>query len=144
MKEAVPALLLVLTAFFAPQPVSPRVIDGDTVEADQKIRFQGVDTPETHIEVSPEEFNASKQCLEKYGKKASSYVKNQESFQFRFTGEEGSYGRKLAYPYTNKDLNAKLLAEGLARVYWTDHPQQNYYLFLQEQAEKQEKGLWGC
>ncbi|MDQ0286292.1 endonuclease YncB(thermonuclease family) [Desulfofundulus luciae] len=122
------------------------MVDGDTVYVrlengkEEKVRFIGVDTPESTREVEP------------YGKEAAAYTKKRLD-----VGERDKYGRLLAYvwlsPPENDDeaevwakmFNAELLLEGYAQV-MTVPPNVKYadlFANLQREARKVEKGLWG-
>lgn len=131
-----------------------RVVDGDTVYVrlengrEEKVRFIGVDTPESTREVEP------------YGKKAAAYTKSRLDGKKVYleldVGERDKYGRLLAYVWLEppkgdsetelraKMFNAKLLLAGMARV-MTVPPNVKYAdLFVKFQREAREagKGLW--
>lgn len=122
-----------------------RVIDGDTIEVDlngktEKIRFIGVDTPET---VHPT------RGVESYGKEASDYTKKAlsgKSVGLEFDVQErDNYGRVLAYVWLNNQLfNEVLVREGYAQVS-TYPPNVKYvdrFTSAQQQAISSNKGLW--
>jgi micrococcal nuclease len=134
------------------QPESPttyrvlRVVDGDTIEIEingtkEKVRFIGVDTPES---VHPD---ASRNV--EYGKIASDFTKD------RLDGsnvtleldvqERDRYGRILAYVYLNGTMfNKTLLEEGHAQVamYPPNVKYVDDFTKLQESARNAKKGIW--
>lgn len=131
-----------------------RILDGDTIEVDfegqtHKIRFEGVDTPEMHP--SPEPF------AEEATHFTTDHVPPTTVVGLEFDDEAcGSapipstcldiYDRLLAYIRTpaGEDLNALLLANGLARVYTAaDFDRKAAYLQIESQAQAAAVGLWG-
>lgn len=139
------------------------VIDGDTV----KIRFQngttdtvrllGVDTPETHAENSPEEFegvpetDAGRACLGEAGENATRFVTE------RLLGEEvrvntdesadarGYYGRLLGYiTHDGQNLNYQLVATGHARVYDSEFALSEQFYAAEERAQTNRTAAWAC
>ena len=124
-----------------------RVIDGDTVEIQHegalaKVRFIGVDTPET---VHPD------RPVEPYGEAASKYMANLltgERVYLRFGDEErDKYGRVLAYVFRAPDgmfVNLELVRQGYGRAY-VRYPFKHMDLFqmYEARAKKAAKGLWG-
>lgn len=134
--------------------VVTRVVDGDTVHVrlktgrGEKVRFIGVDTPESTREVEP------------YGKEAAAYTKKRLLGKTVYleldVAERDKYGRVLAYvwlapPKTGSEaevrqkmFNAELLLAGLAQV-MTVPPNVKYadlFLKLQAEARKAKMGLW--
>jgi len=132
------------------------VVDGDTVHVRlengkaEKVRFIGVDTPESTHEVEP------------YGKEAAAYTKKRLEGRTVYleldVGERDKYGRLLAYVWFSppkgdgeaevraKMFNAELLLEGYAQV-MTVPPNVKYadlFVKLQREAREAEKGLWGA
>lgn len=121
-----------------------RVIDGDTVELEtgQKVRYIGVDTPET---VSP---SKPVQC---FGKEA--FSKNKELVlgkQVRLekdVSETDKYGRILRYVWIGDILiNEVLVREGYAQssTYPPDIKYQDKFLEAQRLAKEESKGLWNA
>ena len=124
-----------------------RVVDGDTVHvridgADQRVRYIGVDTPET---VKP---RTPVQC---FGKAASAYnhrLVDGQSVRLRFGAEQrDKYGRLLAYVYRARDglfVNAALVREGYATTLTippnTAHATQ--FATLERRARDRRRGLW--
>ena len=125
------------------------VVDGDTIDIDlgdgkydqTRIRFWGVDTPETkNPETGPMYF----------GKEANDFTKkltlNKKVRIFLAPDKtRGKYGRLLAYVQLPDDrfLNEVLVAEGFA---YADlrfrHDFFNLYKQLEATARSQKKGLW--
>jgi len=119
-----------------------RVIDGDTIEIEgsYKVRYIGIDTPET---VHP---SKSVEC---FGKEASN--KNKELVEGKRVrlekdvSEEDRYGRLLRYVWIDDIfVNDYLVRQGYAHVY-TYPPDVKYdkqFKEAQEEARKNIRGLW--
>lgn len=136
------------------------VVDGDTIDVryrgrEDTVRLLGVDTPEVHTDNNPEEYNFSntiqnRACLERYGEKASNFVKQNTGNKLNLiidpdSERRGDYDRLLAYVNSeNKSINRALLEEGLARVYISDFSMKEEYLEIQKEAQEKDKGLWSC
>jgi micrococcal nuclease len=140
------------------------VTDGDTVDIRyqngtiETVRLLGLDTPEVHTGVSPNEFEgvpdnqAGRDCLRRWGEKASSYAKSElsgESVGLSFDeneGRRGYYGRLLGYIHVNEDLfNYNLVENGYARVYDdSDFVRQEEFYNAESQAQNSNTGLWEC
>ena len=143
-----------------------RVIDGDTMIVSfvfddgskylkERVRFLGVDTPETVHPKKPVEF---------YGKEASDFTKSRLTDKIVWlqtdVGAKDRYDRMLAYVWlkepTAEDLdnedsireymfNAKLLLDGYAQT-MTIQPNSRYanlFVYFQREARRDNKGLWG-
>jgi len=123
-----------------------RVIDGDTIEISggQKVRYIGIDTPET---VDP---NQPTGC---FGKEAS--LKNQElvlARQVRLEkdiSETDRFGRLLRYVYLTENekeimINEELVKLGfaLSSTYPPDVKYQDLFNAAQSQARENNRGLW--
>jgi micrococcal nuclease len=123
-----------------------RVVDGDTIivdfnESNERVRFIGIDTPET---VHPEK------QVQPFGLEASQYVK--DNLEGKKVGlefdiqERDRYGRLLAYIWIDgKMLNDELLKEGLAKIS-TFPPNVKYverFRRTEEKAREEMKGIWG-
>ncbi len=132
-----------------------RVVDGDTAVfamesgEEEKVRFIGVDTPESTTEV------------EVYGKEASAYTSKALAVGTKVwlekdTEERDRYGRLLAYVWLSepsavsdaeiraKMFNAKLALDGYAQQ-MTIQPNSKYAEFFTtyvSEARAAEKGLW--
>ena len=124
------------------------VVDGDTIQVDmngtlEKVRFIGVDTPET------KKPNAAVQC---YGPEASDFTKKAltgKSVRLEadpLDDNRDRYGRLLRYIYLQ---DGSLLEETLIRQGWgfayTSFPFQKKteFIELQNEAQKNKAGLWG-
>jgi micrococcal nuclease len=146
--------LLILTGCYdaqnsiiAPEGYSVvRVVDGDTIIVDidgteERVRFIGVDTPES---VHPDQ---SKNV--EYGEIASEFTKSMledQSVTLEYDVQERDrYGRVLAYVYLDGEMfNKTLLEEGHAQVA-TYPPNVKYvedFTAIQEKARDEEKGIW--
>ena len=143
-----------------------RVIDGDTMIVSfvfddgskylkERVRFLGVDTPETVHPSKPVQY---------YGPEASNFTKSQLSDKTVWlqtdVGAKDRYDRMLAYVWlkepSEKDLedeaairkymyNARLLLEGYAQL-MTIQPNSRYanlFVYFQREAREAKKGLWG-
>ena len=143
-----------------------RVVDGDTMIVSfifddgskylkERVRFLGVNTPETVHPSKPVEY---------YGKEASNFTKSELTDKTLWLQTDvevkDRYGRMLAYVWlkepTKKDLddeaairehmfNAKLLLEGYAQL-MTIQPNSRYsniFVHFQREARQENKGLWG-
>jgi micrococcal nuclease len=123
------------------------VVDGDTIEVDmngqrEKVRFIGVDTPET------KKPNAPVQC---FGPQASDYTKKllaNKSVRLEAdptNDNRDRYGRLLRYIYTQDGtlVEESLIAQGYGFAY-VSFPFQKKAEFskLQEQARTAKVGLW--
>jgi micrococcal nuclease len=140
------------------------VVDGDTVDirfsngGTDTVRLLGVDTPEVHTSVSPEEFEgipdtqAGRECLGKWGEKASSYAKSElsgQSVNLQYDeneGRRGYYDRLLAYIYADGEhFNYELVENGYARVYDdSDFMKQEEFYNAESAAQNSNRGLWEC
>jgi micrococcal nuclease len=125
-----------------------RVVDGDTVDIEpavdgiDRVRFIGVDTPETR------DPNCGKQP---YGDEATAFTTSKlqgQEIGLEFDVQRTDrYGRLLAYVYPSDDemFNETLLEEGYAQVA-TFPPNVKYvnrFLAAQEEARTAGQGLWG-
>lgn len=119
-----------------------RVIDGDTIviEGGLRVRYIGIDTPETkHPEKS----------VEYFGEEASLFNKRLVSgkeVRLEYDVQKfDKYGRLLAYVYADGVfVNARLVEEGYAQIL-TIPPNVKYsdlFLRLQKTARGQNRGLW--
>ena len=120
-----------------------RVVDGDTIEIEtgQKVRYIGIDTPET---VDPRK---PVQC---FGKEAA--AKNRELVEGkrvrleRDVSETDKYGRLLRYVYVGDLLvNEILVKEGYAfsSTYPPGVKHQSLFQAAEKQAREANRGLWG-
>ena len=132
-----------------------RVVDGDTATvllesgAEEKVRFIGVDTPESTIRHEP------------YGKEAAGFTKSRLNgkavYLEKDISDRDKYGRLLRYiwlePPMEEDneeeireklFNAILLLEGYAQVstYPPDVKYVDYFKGFQAEARGADKGLW--
>ncbi|HHW57748.1 MAG TPA: nuclease [Clostridia bacterium] len=132
-----------------------KVVDGDTVYVrfengrEEKVRFIGVDTPESTIRVDP------------YGKEAAAYTESKlykkDVWLELDVQERDKYGRLLAYIWLSppenindteirgKMFNAILLLEGYAQI-MTVPPNVkyvDYFRVYQQEAREKNLGLWG-
>jgi len=135
-----------LTATELKQAQVTRVIDGDTIEVKlevgtAKVRYIGIDTPETHGGV------------EHYGKEATNYNKAlvRNKTVWLEIGEEArdKYDRLLAYIYLDPAqksmVNAILVAQGFAEVMTIEPNDKHADLFedLVRDAKQDNRGMWG-
>lgn len=131
------------------------VTDGDTMKVrldngtEEKVRFIGVDTPESTTQHEP------------YGEEASAFTKSQLNGETVYlekdVSERDKYGRLLRYIWLEPPseesessiranlFNAILLLEGYAQVatYPPDVKYVDYFTKFQTEAREANKGLWG-
>ncbi len=121
-----------------------KVIDGDTIEIEggQKLRYIGVDTPET---VDP------RRAVGCFGKEASNknkeLVLNKQVRLEKDVSETDKYGRLLRYVYVGDIfVNKYLVEEGFAKAssYPPDIKFQEIFKTAQTFAINNSKGLWGA
>jgi micrococcal nuclease len=126
-----------------------RVVDGDTIAVlvdgrREKVRYIGIDTPETHHPTKPV------QC---YGREASAFnarlVGGERVRLVRDVEERDRFGRLLAYVYRVRDglfVNAELARAGYARTL-TIAPDVRYaarFAALARAAREAGRGLWSA
>ena len=141
------------------------VVDGDTLDvrfqdgSEDRVRLLGVDTPETHVDNSPGEFegvpdtDAGRTCLAGWGERATAFAED------RLAGEtvvvetdptadrRGGYDRLLAYVTVeggDASFNQELLADGYARLYDTEFTHRDAYAAVEQGARANATGLWTC
>lgn len=137
------------------------IVDGDTIHvrmADgtkEKVRFLGIDTPETDPEGNnPREYAPLEDtgCLAAWGKVAkgrlaSLVLRKQVVLEPDCReGNRDTYGRLLVYVSLpdGTDLNALMLREGLARAYTkTSAERLPSYISLEKTAREKGTGMWG-
>jgi micrococcal nuclease len=126
-----------------------KIVDGDTIHVligsrREKIRYIGVDTPETHKPGTPV------QC---YGRAASAFnarLLAGRRVELRTDAEtRDRYGRLLAYVYRRPDgmfVNAELVRRGFATILTIPpnvaHAEE--FLRLQRAAREAGRGLWSA
>ena len=125
-----------------------RIVDGDTIEvklpdgAIEKVRFIGIDTPET---VDP------RKPVECFGKEASAKMEGLvEDKTVRLERKEnenrGNYGRLLRYVYVdNLFVNAEMIKQGYAYAYIKypfDSKLMEEFTQYEKEAKEKELGLW--
>jgi micrococcal nuclease len=121
-----------------------RVIDGDTIQIQggEKVRYIGMDTPETVDPEKPVQF---------YGQEASEenrkLVEGKTVHLEKDASERDKYGRLLRYVYVGNDfINLELVRDGYARVE-TIAPDTKYkdmFMRAQQEAEQSKIGLWSA
>lgn len=119
-----------------------RVIDGDTIEVEggEKIRYIGIDTPETVDPRKPvqcfgvESFNKNKELVE-----------GKEIRLEKDVSERDKYNRLLRYVYVGDIfVNLELIKQGFAYSYSypPDIKYQDQFVKAQQEARKVKRGLW--
>jgi micrococcal nuclease len=138
------------------------VVDGDTMEVEypdgrtDTVRLLGVDTPETHAEVSPGEFEgvpdtpAGRAWLRTWGEEATSFATEQLAGQQveiatdPTADRRGGYDRLLVYLTVDGTLfNRALLERGYARLYDTQFTRRDAFAAAEATARADGVGLWG-
>jgi len=114
------------------------VVDGDTIKTEiGTIRFSGINTPEKGECYYEEATNRTKELI-LYQK-----IILEEDYV-----DEDEYGRKLRYVYVDdKFVNGILVKEGYARVFDAFNKTTKRYVelkILEEEAKKEQKGIWSC
>ena len=123
------------------------MIDGDTIDVTvgdglERIRFIGIDTPETVDERKPV------QC---YGPEASAKMKElltgeSVTLDTKPDEDKDDYGRFLRYVILDgKDIGALMLGEGYAKSLCRafPHPKCGEYDRLEQLARSEKRGRWG-
>ena len=123
-----------------------RVVDGDTIllrKGHARVRFQGIDTPETVKEGT---------AVESWGPEASAYTKKfirEAGWRVRleFDGEPtDQYGRYLVFIWSEgRMLNEELVHQGLARAklgYDYSNAKKNLLRRAQDKARRERRGIW--
>ena len=125
-----------------------RVIDGDTVitEKGWRVRYIGIDTPETHHPRRPVE------CMEKEATRANrNLVEGKLVILESDVKDLDRYGRKLRYVYLPDEkgqpmlfVNAELAARGLAqaRFYPPDILRKTEIRAAERRARRAKRGIW--
>jgi micrococcal nuclease len=121
-----------------------RVVDGDTIviENDERVRYIGIDTPETvHPRIGVEPFGPEASAVNK------ALVEGRRVYLVSDITNRDKYGRLLRYVYTEDGLfvNLALVACGLATVttYPPDVAHVEEYVTAQEEAREAGRGIWG-
>lgn len=118
-----------------------RVIDGDTIEVvvngqTQRVRYIGMDTPESGDPYFTEATNANENL-----------IAGQTLTLIKDVSETDRYGRLLRYVFVGDDVfvNYELVKQGYAQIatYPPDVACQQYYLEAETQARELALGLWG-
>lgn len=122
-----------------------RCVDGDTIilDEEERVRFIGVDTPETKKPNTP---------VQPFGPEASAFTKkaieqNQNAVRLVYDGDlKDRYGRTLAHVYVGTTLlNEELLRAGLARSqlqYRFSSEMKERYRRAEEEAKQAKRGIW--
>jgi micrococcal nuclease len=126
-----------------------RVIDGDTVELENgdKVRYIGIDTPETMDPRKPV------QCFGKNATAANKeLVEGKPVWLVKDITNKDKYGRLLRYVYLGDPdqessvfVNLELVKQGFAHssTYPPDIKYQDLFLVAQTEARENQRGLWG-
>ncbi len=125
-----------------------KVVDGDTIDVSidgktERIRFIGIDTPETV------DSRTKVQC---FGPEASEKLKSlligtSVSLEKKPNEDKDDYGRLLRYVFLNgKDIGAAMIEEGYAESMCAayPHPKCAVYDVLEESAKAAKIGRWNA
>jgi len=120
-----------------------RVVDGDTVELEggHRVRYIGIDTPETKHPEEPVEWMGPEAAAKNEELVGGKIVKLEKD-----VSETDKYGRLLRYVWVGDVMvNAELVRLGYAQVstYPPDVKYADYFLKLQREAREAGRGLWG-
>jgi micrococcal nuclease len=137
------------------------VVDGDTLKVRfpdgrvENVRLLGVDTPEVHTGVSPDEFEGVPETddgsawLRDWGHRASEWMRQRVAdAEVRIETDpeadrRGSYGRLLVYVSVDgENVNEELLTQGYARMYDSEFTKRTRFAELEASAQSQDAGLW--
>lgn len=119
-----------------------KVIDGDTVEIEggQRVRYIGIDTPETvHPNIKTECFGAAASAKNK------DLVEGKRVILKKDVSEVDKYGRLLRYVYLGDIfVNEYLVREGFASAssYPPDIKYQQQFSQAEQEARENNRGLW--
>ena len=121
-----------------------KIVDGDTIniEGDRKVRYIGMDTPETHHPTKG---------LQPYGIEATEanrrLVEGKRVLLVKDVSETDRYDRLLRYIFLPDGtfVNLQLVEDGYARVatFPPDVKYADLFLEAERKARKGNKGLWG-
>lgn len=137
------------------------VVDGDTLEVKfpdghtENVRLLGVDTPEVHVEVDPNEYEgipdtaAGREWLGDWGHKASEFARTQVGGKTVTIATDsqadrrGGYGRLLVYVYMDgENFNRQLIQQGYARLYDSEFAKRDSFASAEQSAQENNVGLW--
>lgn len=121
-----------------------RVVDGDTIEIEggQKVRYIGIDTPETV------DSRREPQCFGKVATQANfDLIAEKEIYLEKDVSETDRYGRLLRYVYLATDsasINEQLVRAGyaVASSYPPDVKYQEKFKEAEKEARANQRGLW--
>lgn len=128
-----------------------RVVDGDTIvvdrgRGDERLRYIGMDTPETVKPASPVEWMGAEASTAN-----RALVEGQTVVLERDVSETDRYGRLLRDVWLHRDggwrlVNLELVRDGYARVstYPPDVKYVDLLLAAQVDAREHDRGLWGA
>ena len=127
--------------------VVTRVVDGDTIRVqidgeEYRVRYIGIDTPETGESGSPAEC-FSREATERNRELVAGRTVGLE----RDVSETDTFDRLLRYVWIeDRMVNAALLEGGfaLASTYPPDVKNSELFAYLQAQAREASRGLWGA
>lgn len=141
--SALLVLIIALSATAWALQVS-EVIDGDTIRLDngQKVRYIGVNTPETH---------RTDKITRAMGERARAYNESLvlgKTVRLEFdVQEKDRFGRTLAYVYIDGlFVNAELVSSGYASAspFKPNTKYASLFKKLEQEARYNKKGLWQC
>ncbi len=121
-----------------------RVIDGDTIEIEggERVRYLGIDTPETVDPRRPVQCFGAEASIENKALVEGKYVRLHKDITDR-----DKYGRLLRYVYVDdKFVNLELVKSGFAHIF-TLAPDVKYaeeFLKAEREAREARRGLWGA
>jgi len=125
-----------------------KVVDGDTIycEGDLKIRYIGMDTPETkHPSKGKEPYGP--EATEAKTEANRKLVEDQLVLLVKDVSETDRYGRLLRYIFLPDGtfVNLRLVEDGYARVstYPPDVRFTDIFLEAEREAREEDRGLWG-
>ncbi|MDD5773530.1 MAG: thermonuclease family protein [bacterium] len=124
------------------------IIDGDTIELEngEKIRYIGLDTPETRIKQKDGTWLYQPQAYAEKAKEFNRKLVEGKRIRLEYDMvQKDKYNRSLAYVFAGDTfVNAELIRQGYALLF-TMPPNVKYidhFIKLQKEARENKRGLW--
>lgn len=124
------------------------IVDGDTIELENgtKVRYIGIDTPETRIKQDDGTWSYQPQAYAERSKEFNRNLVEGKKVRLEYDMvQKDKYNRDLAYVFAgNTFVNAELIRQGYALLF-TIPPNVKYidlFTELQKEARENKRGLW--
>ncbi len=125
------------------------IIDGDTIELEngEKVRYIGIDTPETRIKQDDNTWLYQPQVYAERAKDFNRKLVEGKKVRLEYDiVQKDKYNRALAYVFIGDTfVNAELIRQGYAMLF-TIPPNVkhiDHFIKLQKEARENKRGLWG-